>query len=451
MVQCELSPGCLNRGLKQLVNLKPYLVKKVAPSSAQVRELECDAGGKEAATGASQRALPHAVIIVENMTVPPDRRVWQQALALKNSGWRVSMITPKLGSHRKSFEVIEGVNIYRHDLWIEARRILHYPIEYTSALIGEIRLLYKIGLGDIDVVQICNPPDFLFLPALLAKTFGRAKVVFDHHDLTPELLTEKTGKTRGWLMSLAKWAERQTFKTANRVISTNPSFKDRAIELGKKKSDAVCVVYSSPNLERLVEGDVNPELKQGKKNLLFWIGMMGNQDGVDVLLETMVHLRTMPGGDDFHLLIAGEGPERPSLERYARKLGVDDCVTFAGFMSGKDLADAFATADIGVGSDPKNEFNDRLAMNKVMEYMAHRMPAALFDLTECRRIAGDSAFYATNNDPQRLAAQISNLLVSPKMRQTMGDRAYHRLKAEFSWEQQRQEYLNVYTSLINTD
>ena len=403
---------------------------------------------EELTAGAAQ--APHAVIIVENMTVPPDRRVWQQAKALRSEGWRVSVITPKVGSYRKPYEVIDGIAIHRHPLPLEARGLTSYIAEYSAAIAYEIKLLLKLGLDDIDVVQICNPPDFLFLPALIAKKFGRAKIVFDHHDLTPELLAEKLGHSKGPLLSFARWAEGRTFAVADEVISTNSSFKELALTKGGKAENAVTIVYSSPDLSKLPTVDPNPALKKGAEHLLLWVGVMGSQDGVCLLLDAVAALKNMPGGDSFHLLIAGDGPELPAMQHRAERIGVSDQVTFAGFLHREELAEAFATADIGVGSDPKNPFNDRLAMNKVMEYMAHRLPIAMFDLAECRKIAGDAALYASNNDAAALAANISNLIQSPNTRRAMGERGFAHLKAEYSWDLQKELYLGVYDRLCKS-
>lgn len=391
---------------------------------------------------------PHAVIIIENMTVPPDRRVWQQARALKEEGWRVSIISPQVGSYRAPFEVIDGIDIYRHPMVLEARSITGYALEYAGALLCESYRLLQLDVRDIDVVQICNPPDFLFVPALLAKKFGGAKIIFDHHDLTPELLVQKTGSTSSVLMKIARWAEKTTFQVADRVISTNAAFRARAVDGGGKKLEDTITVYSAPDLQLLKPGVNMPALKAGKEILIFWVGVIGSQDGLDLLLDAISNLRDLPGGNRFHLLIAGEGPEHSRMQARARKLGIEEYVTFAGFLSGEELANAFATAEIGVGSDPKNSFNDRLAMNKIMEYMAYGLPSVMFDLVECRKIAGGSAFYATNNDPASLAACLSNLIEAPATRAAMGAKARARLEARYSWECQKQRYLDVYRSLL---
>ena len=433
-------------GLNGMVKSLEYAVPKADPVQFVA------IGDKKSADydSISVNAPPHAVIIIENMTAPADRRVWQQALALKEDGWQVSIIAPKLGAYREARETIQGVDIYRHDLPLQANTIAAFALEYGWALASEMERLVHIGLGTIDVVQICNPPDFLFAPALLAKVFGNAKVVFDHHDLTPELLVEKTGRDSGMLLSFARWAERMTFRTADQVISTNTGFRQRAIELGGKAPRDVSVVYSTPDTNNLPTGVETPSLKRGKDILLFWVGIIGSQDGVDLLLDAIAHLRALPGGDRFHLAIAGDGPERASLEEKASAMGLDDVVSFKGFVYGQDLANAFVTADIGLGSDPKNAFNDRLAMNKTFEYMTYSLPIVMFDLDESRRIAGDAAIYVGENDPAALANSISNLIDSPAKQSAMGTRGHQRLQEYYSWSAQKEKYLDVYRNLIAT-
>lgn len=392
--------------------------------------------------------IPHIVILVENMPVPADRRVWQEATALAQSGWKVSVICPKAGEYTASRERLEGVDIYRHPLPFEANGMAGYVLEYGAALFWEGVLLLRLGLGNIDVVQICNPPDFLFAPAVLAKFFGRAKILFDHHDLTPELLVEKTGKTGGVMLSFARWAERTTFAVSSAVVSTNEAFREIAIARGNVAREKTSVVYSAPDLQRIKRVAANPSLKKGARQLLLWVGMIGSQDGVDLLLVAIVHMRDTLRLTDFHLMVVGEGPERAALMARAHELEVTDLVTFTGFLTGDALAEAFSTADIGIGSDPKNAFNDQLAMNKVMEYMAYSLPIAMFDLVECTRIAGPAALLAKDNSPKDLAQQIAQLMADPVLCKTMGVAGRARLERAYSWEQQKNIYLNTCKALL---
>ncbi|MGV6802104.1 MAG: glycosyltransferase family 4 protein [bacterium] len=392
-------------------------------------------------------AIGKAVIIVENMSVPADRRVWQEATSLAKAGWDISVICPKAPDSEASYEVLEGVSIYRHSLPFEASGLAAYILEYGVAILMEIWLLLRIGVTKLDIVQICNPPDFLFVPAVIAKIFG-AKIVFDHHDLTPELLAEKKGGNNKALLKFAKWAERRTFASADRVISTNDMFADLAKTRGGKNANQVDVVFSSPDLHRLPKVTPNPALKQGKKDLLLWVGMIGSQDGVDLTLDALAYLRDVLGYRDFHMLIVGDGPQRVALINYAEKLGLRDWVTFTGFMTGPPLHEAFSTATLGIGSDPKNEFNDKLAMNKVMEYMAYGLPIAMFDLTQSHKIAGPAAAIAENNDPAALAKKIAYLLDNPEEARGMGQAGAERLREQYGWAQQEKTYLRVYKDLL---
>ena len=418
---------------------QPLPIKSVTPSS----EVQAATHPKQRATRTTRP--PHIVILVENMSVPADRRVWQEATSLAAEGWRVSVICPKMGKWTKKFEQLDGVDIYRHPLPFEANGLAGYILEYGPALFFESWHLLKLGLRSIDVVQICNPPDFLFLPAMLAKYFGGAKIIFDHHDLTPELLTEKSGKSSGPLYQFACWAEARTFALADRVISTNDGFRDIALQRGGKRPDHVKVVYSAPDLEKIQRTKADPNFKKEAAQMALWVGMIGSQDGVDLLIDAMDQLRDM----DLHLCIVGDGPERKNLQQIAIEKGLKDRISFTGFLSGDDLARAFSSADIGVGSDPKNDFNDCLAMNKVMEYMAYGLPMVLFDLNECRNIAGDAALYAKNNDPHELATQMRLLLGDKERQQRMQKIGLARIADTYNWAAQRETYIDLYRALLN--
>ena len=135
--------------------------------------------------------LPSCLIIVENLPVPFDRRVWQEALALAEAGWQVSVVCPKSHLHPQDEEVIDGIFIYRHPAPLEARGKFGFVFEYASALYYEARLTWKVfRRHGIDVIHACNPPDLIFLIAIPFKLLG-TKFVFDHHDICPELYTAK--------------------------------------------------------------------------------------------------------------------------------------------------------------------------------------------------------------------------------------------------------------------
>ncbi len=384
------------------------------------------------------------LIIVENLTVPLDRRVWQEARTLRDAGYTVSIICPKGRTHTKGYELLEGIHIFRHPLPYEADGAVGYAVEYCWALAWEfalsVRAYFKVGF---DVVQACNPPDLLFLIAGFWKYLFGKPFVFDHHDVNPELYEAKFGK-RGRFHKLLTKLERLTFATADVAIATNETFKDIAVRRGGMGKDRVFIVRSIPELSRFKRVEPDLSLKNGRKHLIGYVGIMGAQDAVDLLIRAMADLVHTQYRRDIQCAIVGSGTELPSLIAMTRDLGLEDYVTFTGFMSGKPLLQAFSTFDIGAIPDPKNTYNDKISMNKVFEYMSLGIPFVQFDLTEGRRIAGDAALYASGNCPVNLAHQMARILDEADLKAQLSAEGQARAKALLRWDEERSRLLAAY-------
>jgi len=391
------------------------------------------------------------LIIVENLTMPLDRRVWQEARTLHDAGYTVSVICPKSGSYTKSYEILEGIHVFRHPQPFEADGALGYALEYTNALFWEfvlsIRVRLKIGF---DVIEACNPPDLIFIIAAFWKYLFGTPFIFDHHDINPELYEAKFRK-RGFFYELLKKFERWTFKTADVSIATNDTFKQIAMERGQMDKDKVFVVRSVPDLSRFKRCAPSNNLKQGRKYLIGYVGVIGAQDGVDLLIHAMAELVHLKGRKDIQCAIVGSGTELKQLKQLAVDLRVDDHITFPGFLSGVSLLGAFSAFDIGVIPDPKNSYNDKISMNKVFEYMAMGIAFVQFDLSEGKRAAGSSALYARNNDPRDLAHQLGRLIDNPKLCAKLGAIGRERAKTLLNWESERVRLLAVYETALKGD
>ena len=387
---------------------------------------------------------PGILIIVENLTVPLDRRVWQEARALKDAGYTVSVVCPKGGRYTKPYEILEGIHIFRHPLPYEADGALGYAAEYLWALAWEfalsVKAQFKVGF---DVVQACNPPDLLFLIGGFWKYLFGKRFVFDHHDINPELYEAKFNK-RGGFHRLLLWLERLTFQTADISIATNETFKDIAVRRGGMAADRVFIVRSVPDLTRFKRVEPNQALKNGRRHLIGYVGIMGAQDGVDLLIDAMDQLVNRDGRRDVQCAIVGSGTELPRLERMVQEKGLADCVTFTGFLSGEPLLKAYSAFDIGAIPDPKNTYNDKISMNKVFEYMSLGIPFVGFDLCEGKKASGDAALYATGNDPKSLAAEMTRLLDDAGLRARLGKEGLTRSKALLRWDVERSRLLAAY-------
>jgi len=384
-------------------------------------------------------------IIVENQPVPFDRRVWQQARALTDAGYRVSVICPKDPICASSHEFIEGIQIYRHSIW-SGRGRLGYTVEYAMALVVQFYLALKVYVrSGFTILQACNPPDTVFLIALFFKLFG-VRFVFDHHDLCPELFEVKFAR-RGLLYRIVCLAERLTFRTADLSIATNESYRGVAVARGGMDAQRVVVVQTCADLAEVDASLPAPALKRGKQLMVVYVGVMEIQDGVHLLVESIDYLVKQRRRDDTLFVLIGSGNELPHLQSMTARLGLDGTVEFTGRIPHQQVDSYLSTADICVAPDPSNPLNDNCTMIKNLEYMAHGRPVVLYDLKEGRRTLGDAALYARPNDPIDFALQIEKLLDSPSLRDELGRAGRERAEQDLNWEVQKGKLVAAFAQL----
>jgi glycosyltransferase involved in cell wall biosynthesis len=394
----------------------------------------------------------HILILVENESVPLDRRVWQESRALVDAGYEVTVICPRGTNHDREREVmIEGVRILRYPLRMATGGLLGYIREYTVALLHTLRLAIMVRRrGRIDIVHACNPPDLLFLIALTLRP-GGTRFVFDHHDLVPELFASRFPGSGRILCRLTGYVERLTFAAADAVIATNENYRRVAIERGKMASDQVVVVRNGPDLSLFIPREPDVSLRCGKPYLLAYLGVMGPQDGVDYALRALKLLRDEIGRDDIHSVFMGAGDAFDEMVTLSKQLGVADIVDFPGWVGDEFIQRCLSTADVCLSPDPLTPFNDVSTMIKVVEYMAMGRPVVSFDLVETRVSAGHAAFYVQANDELAFAKAIDALLQDPERRRQMGELGRRRVEQELSWDVSRRALVRLYEQLLGAD
>jgi glycosyltransferase involved in cell wall biosynthesis len=385
------------------------------------------------------------LILVQNLPVPFDRRVWQEALALEAAGYEVHIICPRTDQYPSRREFLNGIHIYRYSPGPEARRSAAYLAEYTIAIFAQLRLALSIRLRHrIDIVHICNPPDLLFLVALPLVASG-ARLIYDHHDATPELMVAKGLREDGLLVRLIKLFELLTYRCAHVSIETNGSFREIALRRGQMSPEDVFVVRSAPDMERFAKAEPDEIWRRGRKHLVGYVGIMGSQDGLDYLIDAANLIIHDWMRDDIQFVLVGGGPELPRLRERVNSLGIADYIEFTGLVSsGQELGSILATADVCVSPDEANRMNDISTMNKIMEYMALGRPVVQFDLHEGRVSAGGASLYAARNDVSSLAEGIIQLVDDPEMGNSMGQIGRQRLETSLSWEKQVPKLLAAY-------
>lgn len=387
------------------------------------------------------------LIVVENLPLPFDRRVWQEARTLKAAGAQVSIICPTGKGYEKRFEVIDGIDIHRHPLPIEASGALGFLLEYGAALFWETVLAWKIFLKrGIDVIQGCNPPDLIFLVALPFKLLG-VKYIFDHHDINPELYEAKFDK-RGFFWKLMVLFEKLTFKAADVSMATNHSYRKIAIERGGMAPEKVFVVRSGPDLSRLKRVPPVESWKNGRKHLVGYVGVMGDQEGIDLLIDAVDHIVRVMGRDDIQFCLVGGGPSLAKLKALVAEKDLADFIQFTGRAPDQDLFEVLSTMDVGVNPDRVNAMNDKSTMNKIMEYMSLEKPIVQFDVTEGRFSAQEASLYARANDPVDMAEKIVELIGDPERRARMGALGRMRVETELNWGHQIAPLIAAYRKAL---
>jgi glycosyltransferase involved in cell wall biosynthesis len=378
----------------------------------------------------------HVLFIVENSFVPEDKRVWYEALAVKEFGYEVSIISPKNNKSENRQKYIDGIRIYRHPFPLEGVGTISLLIEYINAFFWEIILSIRISItNQFDIIHAANPPDHLFLIALPFKLFG-VKYIFDHHDIVPETYIAKFGR-KGFFYFILRVMEWLTFKISDIVISTNESYKEFATKRGGKSRNQVFVVRNGPNLLFIPEVKPNPELRNGFNYLVGYVGAIGQQEGIDNLLHIVDYIVKERNRTDIKFIIVGPGRYVKKLVGLVKKLSLERYVWFTGFVSNKLFYEILATIDIGVNPEFRNEFTDKSTMIKIMDYMTFGKPVVQFYTKEGEVTAGEAGAYIKENSEIQFANTILELLGDSEKRLRMGAIARRRIEEHLEWNKQK--------------
>lgn len=389
------------------------------------------------------------LMLVENLPVPADRRVWSEATTLRDHGFQVSIICPKgTIQSRESYICIDDIHVYRYQLPKTTNKSTAYLAEYGVAMLMTFWLTFKVLFRHgFEVIHAANPPDMFFMIGLFYRLFGK-KFVFDQHDLAPEVFQVKFKDRMKLLYKLQLFLEWCSYRAAHTVIVTNTSYRQVAIERGRCSSDRLFVVRNGPILDQVKLVIPEPELKRGRRYLLAYVGVMAVQDGVEYTLYAMHELVHKRGRQDVSLVLMGDGDHVPELRALTHELQLDEYVNFTGWIESKDIMRYLTVADAGLSPDPQNGLNEFCTMIKTLEYMAMGKPIVAFDLTETRFSAQDAALYATPNLVEDFTNKIEVLLNDEELRLKLGANGRKRIEEELSWDHTKQNLLLAYEMLF---
>jgi glycosyltransferase involved in cell wall biosynthesis len=392
--------------------------------------------------------VSRVLIIVQNLPVPFDRRVWLECQALIANGYEVAVVCPK-GKGDPAYQVVDSVQVYKYRPYAPGGSKLGFIMEYGYSFAVTAWLTLKARRsGRFAVIQACNPPDIFWPIAQALRVIDRTRFVFDHHDLCPELYESRFPDGPKLPYKALRALERRTHRTADQVISTNGSYQSIAVNRSGKPPADVTVVRTGPDPQRLRRGPADPQLRRGRRYLAAYIGVMGPQDGVDIVVRAAAIVVHELHRDDIAFTLIGSGDCFDDLVALRDQLGLAGHVEFTGRVPDELVAQIMSTADVGLSPDPKNPLNDVSTMNKTMEYMAFELPVVAFDLHETRVSAGDAAVYAEPNDVHDYAAAIVKLMDDEPRRSLLGKLGRARVEQELAWSHQERAYLGVYRRLL---
>lgn len=393
--------------------------------------------------------MSRILIIVQNLPVPFDRRVWLECQALVSAGHQVTVVCPR-GDGDRRHDVIDGVELYKYRPYAPGGSKLSFISEYVYSFLASAWLTFRARRsGRFAVLQACNPPDIFWPIATVLRALDRTVFVFDHHDLCPELYESRFPEGPKLPYRALRALERRTHRTASHVIATNGSYRDIAIHRSGKSPANVTVVRSGPDPDRLIRREPTPELRRGHRYLAAYIGVMGPQDGVDIIIRAARVIVHELHRDDIAFTLIGKGDCFSDLVALRDELDLAGHVEFTGRVPDSLVAEIMSTADVGLSPDPKNPLNDVSTMNKTMEYMAYELPVVAFDLHETRVSAGDAAVYVQPNDVQEYAKAIVALMDDQQRRTRLGKIGRVRVEQELAWSHQRRAYLDVYRRVLS--
>ena len=340
------------------------------------------------------------------------------------------------------------MQLYKYRPYAPGGSKLSFVAEYAYSFLATAWMTLRARRsGRFAVIQACNPPDIFWPIALAFRVAEGTKFVFDHHDLCPELYESRFPDGPRLPYRVLRALERRTHRSADHVISTNDSYREIAVKRSGKASSDVTVVRTGPDPQRLRREPADPSQRRGRRFLVAYIGVMGPQDGVNIVVRAADIVVRDLGREDVAFTLIGSGDCFDQLVALRDELGLAGTVEFTGRAPDELVTRILSTADIGLSPDPKNPLNDLSTMNKSMEYMAFELPVVAFDLRETRVSTGDAAVYVKPNEVREYAAAIVGLLDDEQARARLGKLGRARVEQELAWSHQERSYLGVYQRL----
>ena len=387
--------------------------------------------------------MKRCLLVVENLPLPRDRKVWMEAKALQEGGWEVFTLSPGYPPFRWK-EEREGIYLYHYPSPVYTRGRFIYLWEYMNAFFWiSLFVVYLVLRKRIGVVQFCNPPEIFFPLILLLRMAGKHPL-FDHHDLSPEMYLARFGR-RDFFYWITRFCEMFTIISAEKVICPNPYHLRIIQERVPLARDKLILLPPSIDLKIFHPVSPSPILRKGRKFILGYIGVINPQDGVENLVKAMEVMVKDMDFRDFILYIMGDGDSREELEKMVRRKGLEEYIHFTGWLEKEErVREYISSCDLCLDCMPPNPYSHHSSLNKLLLYMAMGKPVVSFSLKVSREILGEGGISVNDPTPEALAESIIDILRRGEDRERKGREGMKRVKERFNWERNRKVYLEIF-------
>ena len=394
------------------------------------------------------RKNKHILFVVENNQIPMDTRVLKEAKALEKEGLDISIICPNLNKEKKYHKKINNINVFQYFCPFEGKSFFGILAEYSISiffiLFKSIRIYIK---KPFHAVHLANPPDFLIFTFLPFKLLN-VKIIFDHHDLSPELFVEKFQK-KNLFYKLLLIFERISYKIADHIIVTNKSIKDICIKRNKVNHNKVSIVRNDPDLNEIGSCKNKIDFKKDSDYIIGYVGNIDKQDSLEKFVNSVDYMVKKRNFVNFKVLIIGDGTNRISIQNNIRQKNLQDYFIFHGYeYDRKKLFSLLSNTDICIEPRKESEISSKSTSIKIMEYMALGKPIVQYNSTEGKISAGKASVYIKNNDEKAFGDAIISLFKDNKKRKEMGEYGKNRVEELLKWNMQKKKLVNIYKKLI---
>jgi glycosyltransferase involved in cell wall biosynthesis len=260
------------------------------------------------------------------------------------------------------------------------------------------------------VVQVHNPPDFLIAAAIIPKLQG-ARILFDVHDLAPDLFASRfDGRRGGALVDAALClTERLTASLADAVITVHEPYR-QVLSARSVPASKVTVVMNSLDESLLPQA---PAPREGSDFRVFYHGTVTAWYGLELLVDAFVSI--LPALPHARLEIQGEGDAIVAVRERAQALSISSLVSAPGsYLPQADVLALAQGANVGVIPNLPTRLNQFALSSKLFEYVALGIPVISADLPTIRAHFDDSEIrYFRAGEAESLAEAILDVAHNP--------------------------------------